>query len=374
MLLVGAVTPMQAWAAVNLEILALLFGMLALVAGLEVAGVFNWLAGHVVRHARDQRRLLVMTMLAGAVLSALVLNDAVVLVFTPVLVKACRLMRISCMPYLIALAMSANIGSVATLVGNPQNAFIGLTSGIGFLDYAVAMTPLAALSLALATALSLWFFRRELASPIDREALRGLPGFSLDRRLAPVAIACAAAAFAGFTLSSFVRVPLHLVAFAAGLAVIVLSLAGGSRAPVRVLRRVDFTVLLLFVGLFVVLAGVEASGIAATITSGLGGEVQPLRLAAITALLSNLVSNVPAVILLSPHVAAAGASSDWLLLAAASTLAGNATILGAAANIIVAESARAFGEEFDVKRFALLGMPLTTVTLAAALLLLGLGR
>ncbi|HVL87867.1 MAG TPA: SLC13 family permease [Candidatus Thermoplasmatota archaeon] len=368
MVLALQVSPQAALSAIDLPTLALLLGMMTVVAGLEIAGLFDRLSVEIVRRARNGRALLAGTMVASAVLSALVLNDAVVLVFAPILVKAARLLHVSCVPYLFALPIGANVGSVATLVGNPQNAYIGLASGVSFVDFAARLAPLAAAALALALLATLAFFRRELAAPFDRAAVDALAKPPLDPVLAPVVVAIAAATFAGFVASSFLPLPLHLVALAGGVAVALAGLLRGPRFPARIVGNVDYSILVLFAGLFVLVAGVRESGLLSAMEHALlGGEVIPLRLAAVTAVLSNLVSNVPAVVLLAEHVSASGAGSDaWLLLAAASTLAGNATLLGSAANLIVAETARGMGEEFDPWRFAKLGVPLSIATIALA--------
>lgn len=373
MIATGALALPRAVEALNVDILLLLFGMLALAAALEVCGFFDWLARRVVERAATQRQLLVATALAGAVLSALFLNDAVVLIFTPVLVRACARMRCDPMPYLAALAISANVGSVATPVGNPQNAYIAIASGMPFPDFVLGLLPLAALSLAAAIGVLLAVFRRALAAPLHRDDLY----FERHRTIAHpqlfrATVAVLGLVFAGFVLGHLLGVSLAHVALGGGLAVLLAGAVLARPELTRLVRGIDATILVFFVGLFWVIAGFRDAGLSDQLAGAFLGGAAPslVPLTALTAVLSNIVSNVPAVLLLAPTVEAVGSPSLWLALAASSTLAGNATLVGAAANVIVAETARANGAEFSVRRFMAAGVPITLVTLGLTVLLL----
>lgn len=373
MLAVGAVAPRAALAAIDFPTLALLLGMMLLVAALEVAGFFEVLAGWIVRHARTQRGLLVSVMCAVAVLSALFLNDAVVLLFTPVLVRAAIRMQVNATPYLAGEAVAANVGSVATPIGNPQNAFIAIAGDIDFPRFVAVLGPVALACLLVALLAALIAFRRDLARPIVPARDSAKPYHPI---LLPATLLLVLVVLALFAASSALGWSLWAIALLGGVAAFALAdgvlILRGDRprsqllAPV-VPRRVNWGVLLFFVGLFVLLAGVRGSGLlAAFLSAAASVRIEtPVGLAIAAAVLSNVVSNVPAVLLLAPAVHGEGA---WLMLAAASTLAGNATLLGAAANVIVAEQARAHGAEFDVVRFVLYGAPVTIATLAIAIL------
>ncbi|MBI4393551.1 MAG: hypothetical protein HY556_07125 [Euryarchaeota archaeon] len=368
----GVLTPAMAVAAVDVDVLVLLFGMMALVAGLEVAGFFHVVAARLASKATSQEALLMYTCFVTAALSALVLNDAVALLLTPVLITACRRMGVAAMPYLAAEVISANVGSVATEVGNPQNAFIAARSGISFFDFSLRLVPVAVVCLVIAFLMLRWAFRRDLAAK-PRPAGTTDHGSNppVDRRLLAFAVGTAALTVLGFLASPWLRLPLHLVALAGG-SVIVLGIAAFRGSPLRVLRQVDYHVLVFFVGLFLIIQGASVGGLLDAIGPylALPGGFASYGLALWSAILSNVVSNVPAVILLVPSAAAEGTPSAWLVLAATSTLAGNATILGAAANVIVAETARAFGEEFSVWRFIRVGFPIAIVTVIVAVLML----
>ena len=362
--LLGAVAPLDAWEAIDLRILALLLGMMLLVAALDAANVFAVLASRLARALPTPARLLVGSMVLVAVLSALVLNDAVVLLFTPALVRAARGMGTSAIPLLVGEALAANLGSVATPVGNPQNAAIALARDLSFLEFAAALLPLALLGLAAGVLACLVAFRGDLR----RHERRAPPPTErvTNARLFALSTGAVALALAGFVAGPFLGVPLWATALGAGLLALVLSpLARAS--PARVARGVDPGILVFFVGLFVLLETVRAAGVLDLVAKGLArGGSGAFVLA--TAVLSNLVSNVPAVLLLLPTVTT---DQQGLLLAAASTYAGNATFLGSAATVIVAETARAHGEDFSVLRFTLVGLPLAALTLLLTWLLLG---
>ncbi|HEV8359429.1 MAG TPA: SLC13 family permease [Candidatus Thermoplasmatota archaeon] len=373
MIATGSLSLQGARDAVNLDILALLFGMLALAASLELCGFFDWLSRKVVERSRSQVQLLGGTMLASAVLSALILNDAVVLLFTPVLVKAARVLGIDPMPYLAGEAIAANIGSVATPVGNPQNAYIAIASGIAFTDYVAALLPVAVVALALGFAITALVFRRSLAAPLGARATP-LEANITHPALLRVALAILAAVFVGFLLAGPLRVSIAHVALAGGVVVLAATLLLAPRRAPEMVGFMDLSILVFFVGLFWLIAGFQQAGLNDELAAVFLGGAAPslLSLTAWSAALSQLVSNVPAVILIAPTVHAAGSSDLWLALAASSTLAGNATLVGAAANVIVAERARANGADFSVRRFMLAGLPVSLATLAAMLALLAL--
>ena len=360
----GAVAPARALAAIDWRTLALLLGMMLLVAALEVANTFGVLANRLVRHLPTPRRLLVGSMVTVAVLSALVLNDAVVLLFTPVLVKAARSLGTSPFPLLAGEAFASNLGSAATPVGNPQNAAIALARDLSFVEFTRALAPVALAALAIGIVLCLIAFRRELRAA--RVATEVPPERIAHPALFLLAVLGVAGALVGFVLAPAYGVPLWAVALSMGL--VTALLATTTRVPVReVVGKVDVGILAFFVGLFVLLEGVRDAGALDALDhllarGGSGGYVVA------TAILSNLVSNVPAVLLLLPTVSS---DAQALLLAAASTFAGNATFLGSAATVIVAETARASGADFSVARFTLVGLPLASLTLLLAWLVVG---
>jgi Na+/H+ antiporter NhaD/arsenite permease-like protein len=402
MLLCGVVTPVQAFQSIDLGILALLLGMMIIVAALELCGFFTWVSMRIIAASKNQFQFLVLIMVATAVLSALILNDAVVLLFTPIVIRACRLIKANPIPFLIAEAVSANIGSVATEVGNPQNVYIAAISNISFVDFSIRLVPVSVISLIVAIAIIWIVFRRELSEygnslpkgeaanrrtwptsnirskPIDREETLKLTVTTPIHRSIYLVLGILLIVFVGFIASPFIGIPIAYMAFVGGASVLFLLPISKKGTKTRsILKGVDWTLLLFFVGLFVVLKGVDVSGLMSGMIDlfqdGSGGSLGTVwGLSAFSAILSNLISNVPAVMLLAPFVSSIGSSTIWLTLAASSTLAGNATILGAAANVIVAETGERMNVQISFWKFIKIGMPITLVTLIISTLMLSL--
>jgi Na+/H+ antiporter NhaD/arsenite permease-like protein len=236
-------------------------------------------------------------------------------------------------PYLLAVAMASNIGSVATITGNPQNMMIGSFSRIPYRDFAAALTPVAAAGLLIAMAVILVMYRREFTvqPTVEVEPVRVRVNRLLLWKSLLVAALMVAFFFAGW--------PVPKVALVAGAVLLVTRRI----KPERVYLQIDWPLLVLFIGLFIVVAGIDK----VILTKDTFALVARLRLdrtsvlSAAAAVLSNLVSNVPAVMIFKPFVAhLADPRRGWLVLAMASTLAGNLTILGSVANLIVVQKAK----------------------------------
>ncbi|HYT00555.1 MAG TPA: SLC13 family permease [Thermoplasmata archaeon] len=374
MLVFGVLTPGEALAAVNLDVILLLVGMMVLVSGLDVCGFFDLVSSRIASRAKSQVSFLVWLMVVTAGLSALVLNDTIALLMTPVVVRGARALRVNPVPYLVAVAIAANIGSVATEVGNPQNAFIAIQSGIPFLTFTAYLLPAMAASLAVAIGLVWLVFRKDLRAPLTRAV--ALPPVHIQRNGLGLTLGITIAVAAAFFASTPAWLP--LIALAGGSFVLFFLPFVTTTTPRTLVSKVDWSIILFFVGLFVVLAGVRSSGLSAAIQNGFtlafgGASGGLVWLTGLSALLSNLISNVPAVLLLAEVVQGAGGSTQlWLALAASSTLAGNATILGAACNVIVVQIAARDGVNVSMKQFVKAGLPVTIVTLALTTALIAL--
>lgn len=363
MLVFGIVSVSDAWHSLNLDVLFLLLGMMLLVGSLDACGFFGIVANLLIRKVPDGRHLLVRVMVLSAVLSALMLNDAVVLLLTPAVIRCCKAMKANPIPYLIGVFVSANIGSCATIVGNPQNAYIATHAGIGFMEFTMELLPVSVMCLAAATAMMLLLFRKGLAAEPSEPVSEPIG----DVRTLYAVIAVAVGTIVMFTLSTVSDLKLASIAMTGGcLALIIVSLRG---LPVLtgVMRKVDWNVLLFFIGLFVIMAGAVSSGLVekiATVFPGFDdGSPSMIELTAFTVILSNLISNVPSVILIGDMIGNASASA-WLVLSASSTLAGNLTMIGAAANVIVSEEAEKEGVRLDFRKYLATGIPVSLVTLA----------
>lgn len=361
----GVVAPSQALASVDFATLVLLFSMMLVVGGLHLAGFFEWSAEVVLRRLRPAR-LLPAVIFTSGILSAFFVNDIVCLVMVPLVLHITRRMGLAPLPYLLAVATASNIGSVATITGNPQNMLVGTYSAIGYRQFLLHLGPVAVLGLLLDWAvLHLVHFRGAAPLAGERAAIP-LPPLDLSRLAKPAALA--GAVVAGFLLG----VP-PATAAALGAAALLVS---RTRDPQRLYREVDWGLLVFFVGLFVVVGGAERAGVAENLLelARRWNLERPAVFTAAVALLSNVVSNVPAVMLLKSVVPGlADPQGAWLLLAMASTLAGNLTITGSVANIIVVETARP-EVTIGFRDYLRTGVPVTAATLIAGWLWLAAVR
>jgi Na+/H+ antiporter NhaD/arsenite permease-like protein len=366
MVATGVLLPAQAGAAINGETLGLLLGMMILSAYLGEAGFFRWASWRVIRAAATPRSLLWGLTLTAGLLSAFLVNDTVCLLMTPLVVRIVEDAELPPLPYLLAIAFGSNAGSVATLTGNPQNMLVGTLSGLSYPRFAAALALPALASLLAVGAVLHWQFKALLeARPLGAAALPEPP---LDLALLRRALLATALALAGF-LSGFSLAWTALFA-----AALLMAVAG--RAPRQALARVDWPLLLFFAGLFVVVAGVGHSGLAERLYQafapwlGASPERQVLAFSGFTVIASQVVSNVPFV-LLAGHWIPRLADPEllWLATAMTSTLAGNLTVVGSVANLIVLELAGPAGR-IGFWRFLRYGAMVTGATLVVALAIL----
>jgi Na+/H+ antiporter NhaD/arsenite permease-like protein len=349
MVAIGALTPAQSFAAIDHDTILLLFAMMLLIAYLERGGLFERIALGALLLARTPVQLLVLVSLLSAVLSAVFVNDAVCLLLTPVVIRVAVGAGLPLAPYLLAICTSANLGSAATLVGNPQNMIIGSLGGLGFVEFMVLAGPPALVGVAINTLLLWLYFRRRLPTgPLAAQA--AAPAMPLDPLVMPVALLVLAGFLGGAHLG---------YAALAGALVFVVRDREAPEAPEAALARVDWGLLVFFCGLFIVVQALAGTGLVELAWAGAAPPQldTPARLAEFSGLVaagSNLVSNVPMVLLAGPQI---GQFSDptlaWVALGLATTVAGNLTLLGSVANLIVAEQAREHHELgfFEYLRF-----------------------
>ncbi len=360
MVVTGVVPLDAAYQAIDYRTIVLLFGMMILIASLRLARFFRTVARLVVTHVTHPAWLLVAVIFTSGILSALFVNDTICLVFTPILIEIAAARRENAAPYLLALMTSSNIGSVATVTGNPQNMLIASVSRLGYLEFSAALAPVALAGLALNAAILVLMFHRDLRPHGPVPPGRGPR--PIHRALMAKTLVITAGVMAGF-LSGLDPA---LVA-ATGAAALLVS---RSVKPQKFYGGVDWDLLMLFIGLFVVVAGVERAGLDArffALLQPVGISTIP-GLAAVAALLSNIISNVPAVMLFTPLVPQLpDPRTSWLALAMASTLAGNLTLLGSIANLIVLEGARRQGIRIRFVDHLKVGLPVTLATMAFGL-------
>ncbi|HEU4585919.1 MAG TPA: anion transporter [Gemmatimonadaceae bacterium] len=360
MVAIGGLPASEAWAAIDPNVIIFLLGVLLLTAYLELGGFFEWTASLLTRHVRSARALLAAVVAAAGLLSALFINDTICLVFTPILVMTLRSLELRPAPFLLALAFASNVGSAMTITGNPQNMLIGVSSGIGYASFLAAMALPSLGGLLIVYLVIAFFFRRELSTEL--RVTERAPAV-LDRTLTTKALVLFAAALvawlAGFSLPG--------VAIAAGTVMVAIA----RRDAAEAFARLEWSLLLFFAALFVVMGGVrelpffqELTVRAATSLHGAPLH-DAVAVSGVMTVLSNLVSNVPAVLLwlpVVPHVP--NERLTWLVIAMSSTFAGNLTVLGSMANLIVAEGAHARGVTLRFVDFLRVGVPVTLLTLA----------
>ncbi len=357
---IGALTPEQAALSIHLPTLLLLFSFMVLSAQMRLGGFYAWVTLRIASLPIAPAALLAVTMAAVALLSAVFSNDVVCLAVAPVLADACLRRRLDPVPFLLGLACAANVGSAATLIGNPQNMLIGEVLRLSFAGYlAEAIVPVAA-GLLVTWLLISWQSRGRWQSsePPAPEPERREDYAGLDRWQTAKGLAVAAALILVFLFTSWPRD----VAALTGAGFLLMSRRLHSN---KMLGLVDWELLILFIGLFVVnhalaQTGLTARGIAWLASAGLP-LAEPAPLFAAAFVLSNMVSNVPAVLLLLP---AATEPFSGPMLALVSTLAGNLLIVGSIANIIVVDAARRRGIRIDWRRHARTGIPVTLASLA----------
>jgi len=368
----GVLSLQQAYAAIDFDVLVFLLGLMLIVGYLEVGGFFEWAAEWVLRRARTPHRLLLGVVVGGGMLSAFFVNDTICLMVTPVLLAALGPMRVRPTPYLIGLAMGANVGSVLSITGNPQNMLVGIWSGASFGGFLVRMLPVALGGLALTYAYLRWAFRAELSEPF-RERLATVP-VALDRPLVVKGLAMFGVAVVAWLAGG----SLPLVAITVG----ALMVAVAQRDPAYAIDRVEWALLLFFASLFVVMRGLEQTGVVAWIDAhavalAQGGSAWSAAAAVsgVMVLLSNLISNVPAVLLWRNTVPGLpDPDLTWRIVAMSSTFAGNLLLIGSMANLIVAERAEARGVRIGFVEYARVGVPVTLLTLAWGIAVLVLLR
>ena len=349
-------------ASLDFDTLVLLFAMMVINANLKLAGFFDLAGRSIMTAAKTPRILLALVILLGGVLSALFLNDTICLMFTPLLIETTLQLKRNPIPYLIGLACASNVGSAATITGNPQNMIIGVASGISFTDFFLALAPISLAGLAVVWVVIVLFYRQEFSKDnplISLAQTEDTPHYARFQMIRVLTVT------AGMLVALLIGVPTAPAALLAAC----LLLISRVNTPEMVFSEVNWSLLVFFAGMFVVSSSLELNGITARLFElvDVSKNINVVSLTASTTLLSNLVSNVPAVLLLKPVIVRlADPRAGWLTLAAVSTLAGNLTLLGSVANLIVAEIAQAWRIELRFGEYTRAGIIITLVTLVMA--------
>lgn len=370
MVITGSLNRAEAHTAIDFSTLAVLFGLMVLLTMLMQSGLPSSLAFKALRRCHSPRKLLALVVVSAGIGSALMLNDTVCLLGTPLVLQVTAQAGLRPLPFLLALATSANIGSAMTLTGNPQNIIISHLSDWTWSHFALRMVPIGLLALAANWLILTLIYRRSLTSA-SMQQLCPESAIPVQPDLAVKSVCV----FIGLIIAFLLGAPLNVSCISAA----TLLLIWANRPPRDALEKVDWPLLLFFAGLFVVVQGfVKAEGYLlerCVNYLGIQVELRTISLFSLASLLgSNLFSNVPFVIIVSQWVRQMNDPQFvWLLLALTSTFAGNLTLFGSVANVIVAQGARQT-TTLRFRDFLMAGIPVTLVTTTLGVLLLWILR
>ena len=376
MVLLGIVSQERAFEEIDFNVIFLLAGMMILAGIVRKTGVFGWIAVRAARFAGgDPYRILVVLSLITAVASAFLDNVTTVVLVGPITLFLAARMGMNPFPFLMSEILASNIGGSSTLIGDPPNILIGSAAGLDFGAFLVHMAPLAVLLLAIYLVAARWLFRGMLE--VDPDLRAGLLELNERDMITSPALLRSSLAVMGLTLVGFLlHGALHLEPATIALAGAVLLMIVARESPEEVLREVEWPTLFFFIGLFMLVAGVIEIGlidaVADTIVSVTGGALAATSLLVLwlSAILSGIIDNIPYTATMIPVVEqlAAGQPNDalWWALAIGADLGGNATIIGASANVILAGMAEREGHPIGFGQFLRYGLPVTLGTMVIA--------
>lgn len=353
MLVLKVISVQEAYSAIDYKTIATLFGLMVLVAHFRISGALNLLVKHLVLKVKRPSELLYFIVFSAGILSAFLMNDTMCLLLTPLVLKITRVSGLNPKPFLLALCMAANLGSVATITGNPQNLIIGLSSGLTYSEFFYYLFPVAISGLFILTIIISIVYRKELSQPMnDKAVLKVRYKKPIIIKFCILTSLCLIGFFAGLPIEGVALVTACLF------------LITRRVKPEKVYNLIDFKLLILFIGLFIIIKAFENSSLFRYISGYAGYFLKnPLTFVSCVSLLSNAVSNVPAVLIFKPFIETLSLGKEtWLYLAMSSTLAGNLTILGSIANIIVIELAYP-KVKISFLEYLKLGLPVTIITL-----------
>ena len=361
MVVFGVLNLEEAVRAIDYNTIALLLGMMIIMSVLQLDGFFSLIAEKTLSWSKTPLKLLIIITFVTGIASAFLVNDAVVLLFTPVIIAICRASSLNPVPYLIAEILSANIGSAMTITGNPQNMLIGISSGIDYATFFYKLLPVSLLGMALIVVMVRWFYPSHFGSETVMVPNDHKFEYRFDSMKFSVPV------FLGVVVMFFLGKLLHLSIPVIALTGASFILIFGKVKPSLVIRNVDWVLLLFFASLFIVVEGAVKTGLldffihSEVLTGDIGGVV---KLHGLSLFLSQIVSNVPYTVMMLPVLKPMSSEILWLSLASASTLAGNATIIGAMANLIVIESAEKERVRIGFWEFFKIGIAVTLISFA----------
>ncbi|MCF0211072.1 MAG: hypothetical protein HUK18_07210 [Bacteroidales bacterium] len=364
MILFGVTSFDNAISYIDFNTIALLLGMMIIISTLKIQGFFSFIANKTLSLASTRTKLLVLVTFITGFASAFLVNDAVVLLFTPIIISICKKSNLNPIPFLLAEMLSANTGSVMTMTGNPQNMLLGISSGVSYFYFLVRLLPIAVLGMAIIILFVKLFYKKTFA---DKSPLQCEGSFSYNFKDMRNTLIIFCLVIAGFFFGKIFNISIPLIALSGAALTILFSRA----EPEEVLQGVDWSLLLFFASLFIIVSSVKDAGLLDSLMQiQLKDNLQGIIfIYLITLVFSQILSNVPYTVLMLPLLQVAGSEILYLHLAASSTIAGNLTIVGAMANLIVIEQAAKDNVRISAKTFLIIGLPSTIITLALSILL-----
>ena len=373
-LVTGQVSPASAAGAINLDVMVFLFGMFVVGVALHESGYLLHLSSRIFRRAKTPDQLLLLLILSFGILSAVLMNDTLAIIGTPLVLYFARANRISPKLLLLALAFSITTGSVMSPIGNPQNLLVAINGTVGnpFITFAWFLAIPTAASLILVYIFLRFTFRKE---PWGKELELGHEAVK-DERLAlfskvslGVLVALILVKIGGYFVGLGTWIPLSAIALLSAFPILALS-----ERRVEIVRKVDWETLVFFAAMFVLMESVWESGFFQSFILLTGGEIARIPvILGVSVVVSQFVSNVPFVALYLPAITRSGESMAALMaLAAGSTIAGNLSILGAASNVIIIQNAEKEGETLTFPEFVRIGLPLTVLQVLVYWFFLGM--
>jgi len=360
MIVTGVLSFEEAILAIDFNTIALLLGMMIVIATLELDGFFAFIAQKTISFSKTPLQLLWIITFTTGIASAFLVNDAVVLMFTPIIISICRSAKLDPKPYLIAEILASNVGSAMTITGNPQNMLIGIYSGIPYLYFLLHLLPVSIIGMIVIVLCIKRMYAQTFETQNILHYSQNEYEYNLSSMIFSVPIFILITVF--FLLHHVLDISIPTIALIGSSLILLL----GKIKPSKIIKEIDWVLLLFFASLFIVVKGAEKAGILSMFIqfSHFNDSFYSITILHVVSLVfSQIVSNVPFVILLGPTLKHGNSKLLWLVLASSSTLAGNATIIGAMANLIVLESAAKSGVKISFMEFLKPGMVVTIITL-----------
>ena len=364
MIVFGIISFDNAIKAIDFNTITLLLGMMIIVSTLKFEGFFSLIASKTISYSHSRNKLLIIIVFITGIASAFLVNDAVVLLFTPIIISICRKTKLNPIPYLIAEILSSNIGSTMTITGNPQNMLIGISSNISYLDFLIKLLPISIIGMIIIVFIVKLFYRKHFN---DKSILEFETDYKYDFKKMRISVLIFLLVIIGFFFGKILSLSIPIIALI-GASLILLF---GKTKPSSVIKDVDWVLLLFFASLFILVSSIQSLGL---LDSFINIELNEnlssiIGLHSLSLVMSQILSNVPYTVLITPLMDVLNNENLWLALASSATLAGNATIIGAMANLIVIESAEKENVKISFWEFFKIGIITTLITLILSILL-----